>query len=251
MSENKELLDAEINIGKINEILSTVEAIVDECKINISKSGLNIRAVDVANVCMVDTRLESGGFETYNAEIGTIGVNLNRFLEILGMASSDSVVKLTVDADAHKLLIETENISYDLGLLDPDSIGDEPDIPDINLGASTEIAGGQISQGIKASNMVSDYVEFKFDSKDKMFSIGAEGNSDEVKVEFGNDDVESITYTDSKSIYSLEYMKKIVKPMKSKSVHLQMDDEMPIVFEFDTSEGYGSCKYLLAPRIQN
>lgn len=253
MSEDSQLLSAKIDVGTLQDVLTPISVLVDECKINLDQDELEIRAVDPANVCMVDVSIQSAGFEGYSAQRSVIGVDLERFQDIIKMGGSDSEVHLIADKDTQTLEIEVENVSYSLALIDPDSIRDGPDIPDIDLSSQVDIEGSHISQGIKAAGMVSDHVDLSFKSDTDEFVVGAEGDTDDVEVAHGEGRVEEITVpNDSGSTYSLEYLKKISKAISnSENIHLKMDSEKPVRIEFDFADSNGSVIYMLAPRIQN
>jgi proliferating cell nuclear antigen len=253
MSNSSNLLEAKISVSKLRDILTPISVLVDECKINISPAELEIRAVDPANVCMVDVRISKDGFDEYESEKSVIGVDLDRFQDIIKMGSSDSEVRLRANKETQMLNIEVENVSYSLSLIDPDSIRDGPDIPDIDLDSSVEIEGSYISQGIKAASMVSDHVELSFDSSNSRFIIRAEGDTDDVEVEHGDDRSENLSApSDASSLYSLEYLEKISKAVGgSQVISLSMQSEKPVRIEYDISDGDGKVVYMLAPRIQD
>lgn len=253
MGENDSvILDASTGVSTIQELLSPVSVLVDECKIEISDNGLQIRAVDPANVCMVDVTLEKDGFESFEGQRSVIGVDLERLEDIISMGTSGSTVSLSADSSDQRLNIDVENVDYNLSLIDPDSIRDGPDIPDLDLPAGTTIEGGKVSQGIKAAGMVSDHLMLSFDEDNGAFRIGAEGDTDDVNVEHNESDVESMAAQDAESIYSLEYLQKISKAVgSSREIDLEMDDEKPVKIEYEIAEENGDVVYMLAPRIQN
>ena len=77
------------SVDTLQDTLDPVSALVDECKIRLNEDGLSIRAVDPANVGMVDMSLAKSAFESYEADGGVIGVNLDRFEDVLSMGDSD------------------------------------------------------------------------------------------------------------------------------------------------------------------
>lgn len=246
------IFEASVGTSKIQEFLNPISVLVDECKIEVSEDGLQIRAVDPANVCMVDVTLSEDGFDSFEGQRSIIGVDLERLQSIISMGSSGSDVTLRADTSTQMLNVDVETVDYNLSLIDPDSIRDGPDIPDIKLPASTKIDGGKISQGIKAAGMVSDQLTLGFDDDKDTFKIGAEGDTDDVKVEHHKSNVESMSASNSETVYSLEYLKKISKAVGSgREVNLKLDDEKPVKITYDISEGDGRVIYMLAPRIQS
>ncbi len=121
------MFDAIVRADRLQATLDSVGVLVEECKIHLDESGVEIRAVDPANVGMVDLSLDEAAFESYQADGGLIGVNLTRLADIAGMADSDQLVHLELDEETRKLHISIDGLEYTLALIDPESIREEPD----------------------------------------------------------------------------------------------------------------------------
>jgi len=91
--------------------IDAVSCLVDECKIHLDPDGLTIRAVDPANVGMVALGLDAAAFESYAAGGGTIGVDLERLSDVVGMGNAGDLVRLELDEDTRKLHIEVGGLS--------------------------------------------------------------------------------------------------------------------------------------------
>ena len=75
-------------VDTVQDALDPVATLVDECKVRLNTDGLSIRAVCPANVGMADVSLPERAFESYEADGGVIGVNLDRLQDVLSMGSS-------------------------------------------------------------------------------------------------------------------------------------------------------------------
>jgi proliferating cell nuclear antigen len=168
------MFKAIVSASTFRDALDSVSVLVDECKIRLNEDEFAIRAVDPANVGMVDLSLEAAAFESYEADGGVIGVNLSRLEDIAGMANSGDLIHLELDEETRKLHIEVEGLSYTLALIDPDSIRQEPDIPQLDLPARIVLEGKQFDRGIKAADMVSDHIALRVDEEAETFHIEAE-----------------------------------------------------------------------------
>jgi len=102
------MFKAIIRAEHIQDTLDTVNALVDECRIHLNEDGLEIRAVDPANVGMVDLSLDVEAFESYQADGGLIGVNSSRFEDVDGMADRDQLVYLELDEATRKLHVDID-----------------------------------------------------------------------------------------------------------------------------------------------
>ena len=102
------MFKAIVSADTLGAALDSVSVLVDECKIRLDEEGLTIRAVDPANVGMVDLELSATAFESYETDGGVIGVNLDRLEDIVGMADSDQLVHLELDEETRKLHISLD-----------------------------------------------------------------------------------------------------------------------------------------------
>lgn len=245
------MFHSEINAGLLKSAVETVSVLVDECKVHLDEEGLNIKAVDPANVGMVELRVPADSWESYSADGETIGLNLARFKDIIGMANKSDLIELDLDEETHKLRIEFEGLRYTLSLIDPDSIHQEPNVPDLDLPAEVVVAGEEIKRGVKAADMVSDHMVFGVD--EDVFYMKAEGDTDDVRLDLGRDDVISIEMEDeARSLFSLDYLESMSKAIPGDApVSMEIGVDYPVKMYFDISDGRGEVTYLLAPRIEN
>jgi len=241
-----------VSADTLSSALDAVSVLVDECKIHLTEQGFEIRAVDPANVGMVDLSLSADAFESYEADGGIIGVNLSRLENIAGMADSDQLVELELDEETRKLHIQIDGLEYTLALIDPDSIRQEPDIPDLDLPAEIVLEGRDVNRAVTAADMVSDHIALGVDDNDEHFYVDAQGDTDDVHFELGRDDLIDITVGPAHSLYSLDYLKDMNKAIPSDTeVTVDLGEEFPVKLHFEIAEGEGHVTYMLAPRIQS
>ncbi len=246
------MFKAIVSAETFQEVLGSVEALVEECKIHLDEDGISIRAVDPANVGMVDVHLAAEAFDMYEADGGLIGVNLVRLSDIAGMASSGDVIELELDESTGKLHIQLDGLEYTLALIDPDSIRQEPDIPDLDLPAHIVIEGRDLSRGVTAADMVSDHIALGVDDEAETFYIDAEGDTDDVHLALGRDQLIDLRAGDAHSLFSLEYLKDMNGAIDADAeVALELGEEYPVTIRFQLANGHGDVTYMLAPRIQN
>ncbi|MFC6786664.1 DNA polymerase sliding clamp [Halobaculum halobium] len=246
------MFKAIVSASTLRDALDSVSVLVDECKIRLNEDELAIRAVDPANVGMVDLTLEAAAFESYEADGGVIGVNLNRLEDIAGMADSGDLIQLELDEETRKLLIQTDGLSYTLALIDPDSIRQEPDIPDLDLPAEIVVEGAQLDRGITAADMVSDHIRLRVDEAEEAFFIEAEGDTDDVDLRLDREDLIDLQAGPADSLFSLDYLKDMNKAIpKDAEVRVELGEEFPVKLHYEFGEGLGQVTYMLAPRIQS
>ncbi|MFB6069998.1 MAG: DNA polymerase sliding clamp [Halanaeroarchaeum sp.] len=246
------MFKAIVSADTLRSTLDSVSVLVDECKIHLNEEGLAIRAVDPANVGMVDLELDAAAFESYEADGGLIGVNLSRLEDIAGMADAGQLVQLELDEETRKLHITIDGLEYTLALIDPDSIRQEPDLPDLDLPARVVIEGADIDRAVRAADMVSDHIALGVDDGEDLFYVDAEGDTDDVHLELGLEDLIDLEVGDAHSLFSLDYLKDMNKAIpKDGEVAMELGEEFPVKIHFDIAEGLGTVTYMLAPRIQS
>ena len=244
----KAIVDAET----LSSALDSVSVLVEECKIHLDGDGLRIRAVDPANVGMVDLTLDADAFEAYEADGGLIGVDLSRLEDIAGMATSGQLIQLELDEETRKLHVQIEGLEYTLALIDPDSIRQEPDIPDLDLDARVVLEGRDVDRAVKAADMVSDHIALGVEENDEHFYVDASGDTDDVHLELTAGELIDLDVAPAHSLFSLDYLKDMNKAIPGDAeVTCELGEEFPIKIHFGFAEGQGQVTYMLAPRIQN
>ena len=247
------MFNAIVRADTLKATLDSVGVLVNECKIHFDETGLEIRAVDPANVGMVDLSLAADAFESFEVDDGLIGVDLVRLQDIAGMANNDQLVHLELDEETRKLHISIDGLEYTLGPLDPESIREEPDLPEnLNLPATIIIEGRDIDRAVKAADMVSDHIELGVDNANDLFYVAAEGDTDDVHLELDSEDLIDLSTGPASSLFSLEYLKNMNKAIPGDTeVTMELGEEFPVKLHFSFSEGEGEVTYMLAPRIQS
>ncbi|MFD1586705.1 DNA polymerase sliding clamp [Halorientalis brevis] len=246
------MFNAIVSADTLRTTLDSVSVLVDECKIHLTEDGIEIRAVDPANVGMVDLRLDAAAFESYETDGGTIGVNLSRLEEFAGMADAGQLIHLELDEETRKLHVQIEGLEGTLALIDPDSIRQEPDLPDLDLPADVVLEGKDIDRAVKAADMVSDHIALGVEAGDEVFYVDAEGDTDDVHFELGREDLIDLVAGNAHSLFSLDYLKDMNKAIpKDAEIEMELGEEFPVKMHFDIAEGDGTVTYMLAPRIQS
>jgi proliferating cell nuclear antigen len=246
------MFKAIVSADTLGAALDAVGVLVDECKIRLEEEGLTIRAVDPANVGMVDLELSANAFESYETDGGVIGVNLDRLEDIVGMADAGQLVHLELDEETRKLHISLDGLEYTLALIDPDSIRQEPDLPELDLSSEIVIEGADINRAVTAADMVSDHIALGVDADAEEFYVEAEGDTDDVHLELGREELIDLTAGDARSLFSLDYLKDMNKAIpKDAEVTMELGEEFPVKMHFGFAEGDGHVTFMLAPRIQS
>jgi len=243
------MFEATIRAGRLREVLDAAGVLVDECRIHVCDEGLLLRAADPAMVALVDITLDAEAFESYEADGELLGIEIDRLAEVCRIADDDSLARLELDAEKRRLHVDIGSLSYELGLLDPSSIREEPDLPSVDPPATVVLEGEHLDRGIEAADMVADHLRLRVD--DDVFVIEAEGDTDDVSVEFTRGDLLEVAPGQADSLYSLAYLTAMSRAIPGDAaVRLELGEEFLAGIQYEYAEGGPAVSYHLAPRLQ-
>ena len=236
-----------VEAGTLNTFLDTVGALVDECIINFEEDGLAVQAVDPGNVAMVSTTLDAESMESYQADGGRLGIDIGRVQDITALGNAGDLLNLSLDPETRKLVVSGDGFEYDYATIDPDTIRSEPDIPDTPVTTEFVIDADDLDTVVSGGDMVSDHVTFAPDPEEPTVYVEAEGDTDDLRFDFGEDDLGKIEeLAEDEAMFSLDYLERVAKPMTG-PVQVRTSGEFPIKFDFEAP--HGSVLFMIAPRI--
>ncbi len=243
------MLHAEIKSDILRDLVDIVGTIVDEVKLNLSEEGLNLKAVDPAHVAMVDLRLSKDAFESYQADDSELGINLNKIDQFLKLSSSGEVVKIEHVEDENRLLLEVDNVTQKMPLLDTAGMTD-PSVPQLDLPVSLTVDGKHLLKGVKASQNISDHIALS--AGPDGFEIFSEEDEDMVRLNLPKDLLKQLSASEEvSSLFALDYFSGMIKSVSSGvPIKIDLGSDYPVVLDFEFAQGHGSVKFLLAPRIE-
>jgi len=244
------MFKAAINAELLKDAIASLAVIVDEVRFRIKPEGISVKAVDPANVAMVIFELGSSAFDEYNADESEIGIDLNKITDLLGITDKGDTVRMELEEGNHKLLIDVGGLSYTLSLLDPSTIRAEPRVPQLELPAKVVMNGTDLRRAVKAAEKISDHMLMGVTGD--TFFMEAKGDTDQVRLEMGRDQLIDLKTGEASSLFSLDYLTDIVKPTnKVNEVSLSLGRDFPVIIDFEIANGAGRISYLLAPRIES
>jgi len=245
---------AKIKAGSLKEFIGTVGSLVDEAKLNVNEDGIQIKAVDPSHVAMIETNMAKSAFDSYEAKDMEMGLDIDKFKNVLTVAGKDDMVELEKDNELNRLVVNIGNLTRAMPLLDTSGMPD-PKVPSLDLPASVSVVGGEIGQGLKASKAVSDHIALST-TKDN-FRLVCEGdNQNSVDLSLGKDQLEKLNSSEkATSLFSLEYFALMVNSLPADRIlHINLGTDLPVKIDADLAVddmtgAQGNVKFLLAPRI--
>ncbi|OIO66412.1 proliferating cell nuclear antigen (pcna) [Candidatus Woesearchaeota archaeon CG1_02_57_44] len=237
----------------LKDSVSLISELVNEASIKVTKEGLEVIAMDPANVAMVVFKLLSPTFSEYNIKSDTtLGVNMANFKQILRRARPSDVLTLEM-ADKARLQIKLKGAStrtFSLPILE---MGDaEQKVPDLKFPVVIKTMASVLSDAIDDADVVAEAVSFI--AQEKKFTISAEGDLSDATVEIPASEQTKITMESDKPLkskYSLEYLKKMAGGSKlADEVTISFNKDYPLRLDY-LSLNKLQLSFILAPRVEH
>ncbi len=259
----------------IRPIMSLATAVGEKSRFHLNTDELHTQYVDAAYVAMCALNVYPEAFETYDVpEEKTVGVNLSGLASELSWARmstrtnddvtlsiSDDRTLATVTRDYDSTtLTQTDEVQN----IDPDSIRDDPQIPDLSRPWKASIDVRALYDAIDHMDQYDAIAVMEHDGQLVMRSIS--GSDDEERygqsvANFGEvRETAGEPVEDAKSLLSRDYLTDIVTGLKKGKVDdltLYWGDEFPVRFEFaryadnDEETVAYDGHFMIAPRIQS
>ena len=245
------MLKATIDADVFREAIDVISALVPECRLHTTDSGISTRAVDTANVAMVSLELKKEAFDSFKASKSEVGIDISKMKNIFNMMGKGDLISLELPENAQKIQVSVHGYHYSITLLDTNTIRKDPNPPTISLPGKLTISGDDLNNAIKAAAVISDKIAIGINPKDETFYMIADGDTDNIRREFSKDELKSLTPNEARSLFSLDYLKDMGKVMsRAPEVEIFIGLDHPVRFSFDIANGNGHVEYLLAPRIE-
>lgn len=264
---------------------------LNEAKFRFSGDALDVRAVDPANVGMVDVTAPAEMFTAYHADDVTVGMpldtdsgpSLKRALQYArkghqGQNGDPVRIDVYEHGSATRVRVaiirsdqQTKRVS-EFFTVDPDLIRQEPDIPDLSLSYR---ADPDVAALADAVDDLKRYDHAWFSAADRTLVIGTSPTRNPSLAQYDPDDdddpdvVDAIEFPnhawavddpDGKvsdadgSMFSTAYLRDFaaaLKASKADRVTLKFGDEFPALFDFQSNDHGFSGRYMVAPRISS
>jgi len=244
-----------IDASLLRECVEAILAVVDEARLKIGESAWKVRAVDPANVALVDLELKREAFSEFSLgpekeqkekeKEFVVGVPFDKLREVLRWCKDE--VALSIEED--KMTVESSAYTFTLNLLSADAVRKEPKIPSLNFSTKVAMDAAEFNKVLKAAEKISDMIAIGV--QNEKFFVEVEGDMETMRFSQHKKELMHLSGGDCRSIFSLEYltaMSKVAAGASMLTLHLGTD--YPLKMEFEIAEGFGKVIYLLAPRIE-
>jgi len=227
--------------------------LVNEVKFKANQDGLEMVAMDPANVAMVVLKILSSSFVEYSSnENEEISFSLSSMKQILRRAKADDILSLETTEDS-KLKIQLKGKttrSFSIPLLEIDE--KEQKVPELTFPITINMDSNTLSESIEDVSIVAESVTFLGDKKELL--VKAQGDLSKAFIEIKADDNTEIKTNSEekfKAKYSLEYLKRMMNGSKlSETAKLSFNTDYPLKLDYKVIDKL-SLSFILAPRVDN
>lgn len=236
----------------LKDSIAVISELVNEARLKITPDGLELVAMDPANVAMVIFKLLPSCFSEYDVKNTIeIGINLNNLKQILRRAKPNDKLTLELLPD-QKLQITLKSSStrtFNLAILELED--KEQKIPELEFSVSIKMSSSALSESIEDVGIVAESVTFE--AEPNKFTVKAEGDLSKAQVEIPSDEGTNISVQGDKfrSKYSIEYLKKIMNGGKlADTVEILFNQDYPLRVDYKVVDKV-LLSFILAPRVEN
>ena len=241
-----------VAVDRLTRLLDVVSAVVEECRLHFEPDGLRVVAADPAHVALTTVELDADGCVSYAGDGTTVGVDATRLAELLSVAD-DGQVTLALDPETLSLDVRLPGLSYTVAVIDPERVQEPPAREELSFpyDAGCSLPAAELDRLVRAVDLIGDYVRLGVDPDEPAFTVDADGDTDEVRLRYGPDDLPSLSPGVADSLFSLNYLADVSRVVPSDAtVDLRLGEECPVRFEYDFADGHGSAETLVSPRLR-
>ncbi len=233
------------SIGVISDFIS-------EATFSFKKEGIKLVAMDPANISMVILDILPSAFTEYDVkEEQEITINLDNLKQALKRVRPGEI--LNIESAANKLKISITGRSskeFLIPLLEKE--GKDRKIPELEFNSIMEVDSNEFKEFVEDAAVVDDALVFETNGDTFLLKAGDAGSKLCIELKKGSDALSNIdSKSNSKSIYSVEYLKKMAKSASlSNIVKMGFSSDYPLRLDF-VALNKGQMSFVLAPRIEN
>ncbi len=237
----------------LKDSIAVISDLVNEARFKISRDGIEMVAMDPANVAMVVYKLLSSAFTEYDVPKETeIAINLANLKQVLKRAKANDILTLQV-TDENKLQITLKGgttRTFSLPIIDIEE--KEQRVPSLSFPVIVQTASSVLNDAIEDADIVAESVTFA--AEPDRFSVSAEGDLSKAHIEMAHGNDTKVTTESSakvKAKYSIEYLKKMIQAGKlADTVSISFNQDYPLKLEYKVVDRL-LMSFILAPRVEN
>ena len=233
-------------------LIDTIGKIVDEVALVAKPEGVEMKAIDPAQVVMIRVWMPSNTFSEYEVEEEEkLGFNIGDIMKFFKRAKKGYKLELGTEEGGSKLRIVLEGAlikKYVIPNLEV-MVEQLPDLSDLDFKVRALLLASVIKETIKDIEAVSDSIMIEAPDTDTLVFKGVGTAETMTRVTTASSAlIELEVQEPSKAAYDLAYLKHIVGLTKvSDNIELRFGTDLPLLLKFNILTG-GEVEYIVAPQ---
>lgn len=252
--ENNDIPEFAIKVSETTELktfFGLAQCLSEELTISITSDTLSFKTLDPSQVAMLDVKWNSACFEKYEVtKEGVFAIRTDEFYKLIKTFAKKDSVELSIN-DSCLLTLKTKTSEQKIRLIES-SVKETP-IPKLSYDTHVKFYSVKfVKDLIKRIEIVSEYLTLESNNQ-KLFLTGIGDRGDaKITLERGMAEIPEMEIKEeSKSTYSIEYVKELLKHLDNKSqLSIYYSTKLPIRIEARPTNGF-NIDYYLAPRIED
>ncbi|MEM3144612.1 MAG: hypothetical protein QW332_01295 [Thermoproteota archaeon] len=237
----------------IKKVFKAASSLIDEAPLKIGEEGLSIRALDLAEVSMIDMVLSKEAFEVFefNKPIKA-NIRLSDVLNLLKFESKSEKLEMVFKEDKVTFRVSNE---FTRIFTVPIFFSEDKDLPlpKVSLGNSFETKVSTIKHLLESGKHISDYISISVENNTVLLSAKGEISEYQVilTVEEGNL-INPVLKEASRASYDLKRLSSIVSSLLfSENVKVEFDTDLPLKMSQKMEDVPNSTvTFYIAPRME-
>ncbi len=246
--DNVKLALAETRLLK--DSIGIIADLVTEVRFKITKNGVELTAMDPANVAMIVFKLLSSAFAEYHVGTETtLCVNLNDLKGVLRRVKpADTLTLTTAEGKCVITLQGSSKREFSLPLVDIDER--EQKIPDLKFAAVVTTDASVLTDAIEDADIIGESVALAI--SEGAFTVSSASDLSKAVIDIPEDATTRIKGpAGTRSKYSIEYLKRMTPAGKlASTVEIAFSRDYPLRLDYKIIDKM-DLAFILAPRVEN
>jgi len=243
------MVRVETTVGVLDQIFRPINAISDSCKVHFDPDGIHIPGAHPMNLAAVDIDIDQSAFDAYEADGDILGIHLEKLMKTLSKVNSSDEAVLQLDAESRLLELNTGYKKFVLGLVQLDSVPEQPPIPDVSYPVSFDVSQKAFADAIDTADLFADKVTFDVSKQSDHVLVLAKGDIDKTRVKLSKDEeLEKLETGDVRNSFGLSLLYDAISVIPDeRNIHVELAHDRPIIISYSAVDGELDASLTIAP----
>jgi len=238
---------------ELKNLVAATVAFLSEGTFKATEDGIHLASLDPSNVAIIMLDLYQNAFLDYSVEGEEMfTISLEDVKKILTKAKAKEQVVWELDKEKNRFILTIKGKATKKFILPLIESETEPmQTPNLDLPIQIEMDAKALKEIIDSAKVVADEVKFLADPEGPTFSIIAEGELKEMRIDLTPQDETVLTLEvpqKAMARYSVDYLHKLTKVATiSDTVVIRFNSNMPVWFDYKLADRF-KYSFILAPR---